>query len=164
MTGRATEASTTVEAAPVPGTVDDTLALRGALLGAWVGYTLGERVPLGFRLGAGALVGDVLDERTRGSFTASDGTTFSVGSIAERHPATFLFVAPEARVGWPIGRRFTLELGLAVPVFFGLHRPAWSTTHTFRAGSDGVGQFPADVLTGSVVAAIAPGIGARYDF
>ncbi len=164
VTSRATEAATTVEAAPVAGVVDDRLALRGAILGAWVGYTLGEQAPLTLRIGGGALLGDVLDERTNGAFAASDGTTFTAGPLAERHGATFAFVTPEARVGWPAGKHLVLSAGVAVPVLIGLRRPAWSTTHTFRAGSDGAGQFAADALTGAVLVAIAPGIGARYDF
>jgi PEGA domain len=160
---RATNVTTTLVVGPAPGTVDDRLALRGALLGAWVGYTLGERVPLHFRVGAGALAGGLLDERTNGAFTASDGTMFSTGPLIERHTAVFFYVTPEARVGWPVGKHVVLQAGLAVPVLIGLRLPAWDMTHTFRAGS-GVGQFAADSLAGPVVVAIDPEIGARYDF
>jgi hypothetical protein len=144
------------------GTVDDRLALGGALLGAWAGYTLG---PAEFRVAAGALAGDVLDERTNGSFTAAkDSTSFSPGALLERHTAVFLYLTPEARIGWQAGRHVLLTFGVSVPVLVGVQRPAWATWHVFHAGSDGIGNFGADKLTGSVVATIAPGIGARYDF
>jgi hypothetical protein len=76
----------------------------------------------------------------------------------------FLYLTPEARIGWQAGRHVLLSFGVSVPVLIGLHRPVWTPTHTFGAGSDGIGQFAADKLTGSLVAVIAPGIGARYDF
>jgi hypothetical protein len=163
VTGLSTQVSTH---APDPdkGTIDDRLALRGALVGGWLGLTLGERVPVHLRVGAGALLGDVFDERTGGVFQASDRTPFSPEPLAERLAASFVYVSPEARLGWPVGRHFVLEVGLAVPVLAGLHRPAWNPTQTFRAGSDGVGNFGHDALTGPVVVAIAPGASARYDF
>jgi hypothetical protein len=154
----------TLAVEPDRGTVDDRLALGGMLLGGWGGFTLNEPLPLEFRLGVGALAGVVLDERTNGAFIASNGTPFSPGPLVEKHTAVFLYLTPEARLGWPVGRHVRLYAGLAVPVLVGLHRPEWKPTHTFYAGSDGIGQFRDDKLTGSVVAVIAPGIGARYDF
>src|SRR5262249_3892260 len=137
---------------------------RGGLVGAWLGYALGERGPVHLRLGAGALLGEIFDERAPGAFTVNDDATFSSPPLAERHAAKFFYGTPEAQVSWPGNRHVLLQAGVAVPVLVALRRPAWDATHTFRAGNNGLGQFAADKLIGPVLFAIAPGMGARYDF
>jgi hypothetical protein len=159
----------TTPMAQVSGTVDDQLALRGGLAGAWVGYTLGERLPLHLRLGAGVLAGDFLDERSSGAFAGtlkpSDmPLSFSTPHLASRYTAVFLYATPEARVGWPIGRHVVLQAAVAVPVLIGLVVPTWDVTQSFRTRSVVSGQFLGEALIGRVVVAIAPGLGARYDF
>jgi hypothetical protein len=166
VSARSTTVDTTLGPSSIPGFVDDQLALRGALVGAWAGYTLGERVPLHFRLGAGALVGDLLDERAKGSFPTSH-ETLRPAPLGARFTASFLCVTPEVRVGWAIGRHVVLQAGVAVPVLIGLRVPRWDRTQSFRTGSGVAGQFapnPPDALAGRVVPAIDPGLGARYDF
>ncbi|WP_437308228.1 PEGA domain-containing protein [Sorangium sp. So ce388] len=146
-----------------PGTADDQLALRGATAGAWVGLTVGERFPLHLRLGAGALLGTVLDTRT-GEFEASDERVYRLRPALEQHDAAFFQVTPEVRAGFPLGRGVQLTAGVAVPVLFSLWQPRWVATHQVRAGGDGFGTFGDDTLVGAVVVALAPGIGARFDF
>src|SRR5262249_12000987 len=57
------------------GRLDEALRLSGFLLGATAGLHLGDRFPVLMRLGAGALIGSVHDER-QGSFTSSGGTGY----------------------------------------------------------------------------------------
>ncbi|WP_437757169.1 PEGA domain-containing protein [Sorangium sp. So ce1389] len=154
---------TPVGLAANPGTADDRLALRGGLAGAWVGLTVGERLPLHLRLGAGALLGTVLDTRT-GEFRASDERVYRLDPVMERRDVAFFHLTPEVRAGLPLGRGVQLTAGVAVPVLFSLWQPRWAATHEVRAGSDGFGTFGDDTLVGAVLVAFAPGIGARYDF
>ncbi|WP_437819070.1 PEGA domain-containing protein [Sorangium sp. So ce1078] len=161
----------TIEVTPVglppnQGTVDDRLALRGALLGGWLSFTLplSERVPLHFRLGAGAIAGALLDERTNGAFRASSGATYELAPFLQKHPALFFHVTPEVRIGLPAGRHVELSAGIAFPVLVDLEEPAWNATQALLAGEDGRGTFRAERLAGSVLLTIVPGIGARYEF
>ena len=145
--------------------MDDRLALHGGLVGAWIGYTLGERVPLHFRVDAGALVGSLLDERTNGRFTAQDGSHYDVGPFVQRQGVAFFYATPEVRVGLPLGGHLEIDAGIAVPVLVGLGRPTFDVRQPVHAGDDGIGAFTtADVLVGHVLFAVAPGIGACYDF
>ncbi|MGK4005500.1 PEGA domain-containing protein [Sorangium sp. So ce1036] len=153
---------------PNQGTVDDRLALRAALLGGWLGFTLplDERVPLHFRLGAGVLTGSLLDERTRGAFLSGGGAPYTLGPYVQKHPALFLHATPEVRISLPLARHIQLSAGIAFPVLVdvGHPRPAWDVTQAVPAGEDGRGSFPAERLAGPVLLTIAPGIGARYEF
>ncbi|AUX42052.1 uncharacterized protein SOCE26_034770 [Sorangium cellulosum] len=149
------------------GTVDDQLTLRGVMLGGWLGFTvpLGERFPLQFRVGAGALVGSLLDERSGGTFTASGGAPYDINTFTQKHPARFAYVTPEVRIGFPIGRRVQLNAGVALPVLIDLKGSVWDVAQVVPAGTDGRGSFPEkETLVGSVVLTVAPGIGVRYEF
>ncbi|WP_437737186.1 PEGA domain-containing protein [Sorangium sp. So ce1335] len=148
------------------GTVDDRLALRGALLGGWLGFTLplSERVPLHFRLGAGAIAGALLDQRTGGAFRASSGAPYELAPFLQDHPALFLHATPEVRVGLPVGRHVQLNAGIALPVLIDMKRAAWDTAQALPAGEDGRATFPAERLAGPVLLTVVPGIGARYEF
>jgi hypothetical protein len=157
-------AVTPVGLGPDIGIANDTLALRGALAGVWAGWTLGESIPVHLRFGAGGLFGSVLDSRT-GQFAASDGTRYSVGALTQTQSASFLYLAPEVRVGIPLGRHAEVTAGLEVPVLVAMDQPRWDASHSFSAGNDGrQGTFESDTLSGSVILNFAPGIGARYDF
>ncbi|MGK3982299.1 PEGA domain-containing protein [Sorangium sp. So ce136] len=163
--GRATEV-TPVGLPSNPGTVDDRLALRGALLGGWLGFTLplDERMPLHFRLGAGLIVGALLDERTNGAFRANGGAKYELAPFLQRHPARFFHATPEVRIGLPAGRHIELSAGIAFPVLVDLEEPAWNATQAVLAGKDGRATFPVERLAGPVLVTIVPGIGARYEF
>jgi hypothetical protein len=148
---------------PDAGLAADRLTLRGALLGGWIGYTVGERVVLRLRVGAGALVGVMRDGR-EGRFTSSKGTTFDLGPAVEARRAGFFHVTPEARVGLRLGGHVEVNAGVAALVLVGIQQPRWDTTHDLRAGRDGFASFGADALAGRVVVAVTPGLGTRYDF
>lgn len=148
---------------PDAGLAADRLTLRGGVLGAWLGYTLGERVVLRLRVGAGALFGVMRDGR-EGRFTSSSGSTFELGPVVEARRAGFFHVTPEARVGLRLGSHVEVSAGVAALVLVGIQQPRWDTTHDVRAGSDGFGSFGADALAGGVVVAVTPGLGTRYDF
>ncbi|WP_437288109.1 kelch repeat-containing protein [Sorangium sp. So ce406] len=156
---------------PLPestGTVDDALALGGLLAGGWAGLSLGERARLSMRLGAGALLGAVSDERS-GTFTSSSGLEFRIDPTAVRDATSFFVMTSEVRAGLRFGEHLELTAGLAAAVLVRLKEPVWTNP------SQGVygridkdrgyfGRFEQESLAGEVLVAIAPGIGARYTF
>jgi hypothetical protein len=165
VSGRATQI-TPVGLTPNLGEADDTLLLRGAVLGASGGVRLGQRFPLTLRLGAGVLLGAVRDHRT-GQFRTVDHLppqAYPV-DVSEARPATSLYVAPEIRVSLPLGKRFEVSAGLEALVLISLARPRWDPQGApVLAGRDGLARFAADALVGQAVLGIVPGLGARYEF
>lgn len=147
---------------PSGGTVTDTLAVRGLVVGATAGAHLGDRFPLTLRLGAGALVGSAEDART-GTFTSSTGTSYRVDAT-ETHGASFLWVEPQARLGVRIGEHLELSAGLGFAVLVRLGAPAWQNETPLVAGDDGLATFPADEAVGGAIVALLPGVGAAWAF
>ncbi|XXY44649.1 kelch repeat-containing protein [Sorangium sp. So ce269] len=156
---------------PLPestGTVDDALALSGLLAGGWAGLSLGERTRLSMRLGAGALLGAVRDERS-GTFTSSSQFEFRVDPTAARDAASFFVMTPEVRAGLRFGEHLELTAGVAAAVLVRLKEPVWTNPSQGVYGriddaSGYFGRFEEEPLAGEVLVAIAPGIGARYTF
>jgi hypothetical protein len=147
------------------GTIDNLSRMRGVLMGAWLGYTWGERAFLHLRLGAGALVGSMLYEYTNGSFPDIRGGTYSVGPLIQRHPFTYFYLTPEARVGLSLGRHAAIFAGIGVPVFLRVGQAVtWDSSQYYSAGGAGIATLPPIELMQAAWVAIAPGIGARYDF
>ncbi|MEZ4301027.1 MAG: PEGA domain-containing protein [Polyangiaceae bacterium] len=145
------------------GTGADTLGFRAWLLGGWLGMRIGTRFPMQLRMTVAALHGDLSDARTA-VFTSSTGKPYRVGTLVETYDASFVYVAPELRIGLPLGDRVELSAGLEVPVLVAIDRAVWDPTRAVVAGGDGQGTFAAESITGAVLVAVAPGVGARYDF
>ncbi|AUX33646.1 MULTISPECIES: PEGA domain-containing protein [Sorangium] len=146
--------------------VDDTTALRGALFGAWVGYSSGERLLLHARLGAGGLFGAVAGSRASARASTSGAPSF--GPLERSAAARFVYVAPEVRAGVRLARRVELTLGLAVPLLIAVPRPA-SSQRVFVDTAAGVDHaasawFPAEPLTAPLFPLFMPALSARYDF
>ncbi|MGK3982538.1 PEGA domain-containing protein [Sorangium sp. So ce136] len=144
------------------GLVDDALRLRGLVLGAWVGHALDMGLPIRLRLGAGGLFGSISDAR-RGEFAASNGERYWTGTHVQTQPARFVFVAPELRVGLPLGRHVELNAGLELSLLFAVSQPRWSAAGGVDAGPSGYGWFNDDVLVSGAFFLVAPTVGARFD-
>ena len=150
---------------PNTGTVDDALYLRGFRVGPSVGYrlgVLGDDLPITLRVGLGVFLGSVGDGRT-GSFTSSKGARYDV-SVSESATATYLYAAPEVRIGKKLGDHLELNAGVTVLVLAALERPQWSDQQPVLAGNDGLAKFGSQPTAGSFLLAAVPGIGARYAF
>src|SRR5205085_8683001 len=152
----------TLNLGPNSGTVDDSLYLRGFRVGPSVGYRFGEDLPMTLRLGLGVFLGSVGDART-GSFTSSASARYDV-SVSESANATYLYAAPEARIGKSFGDHFELNAGVTVLVLAALERPHWQDEQPVVAARDGLATFGSQSTVGAFVLAIVPGIGARYAF
>jgi hypothetical protein len=138
------------------GTVDDSVGVRGLLLGVAGGYRFGDRLSGFVGLGAGALLGSAHDERA-GSFHSSGGAAYAAGPIDDREAARFLFLAPEASIGIRLPAHLELSLGLRALALFTVTRPAWDASVTV-VGSDGLASWNAETLTGKAILVLVPAV------
>lgn len=149
--------------APQKGTADDDLRLSAFLGGANIFYHLGDQVPVLFRLGVGAMVGRMRDER-KGTFTAGNGTSFTTFPVADVQTAAYLYFDPEARVGIRLGKHSDLSLGVQVLMMLALSQPKWNDSIELGAGPDGIGTYKSEAMMGQFVFGVLPTVSYRYDF
>jgi PEGA domain len=141
--------------APIDGTADDALALRGLTLGGSVAYHTASALPLTFRLGAGVLLGEARDERTAQFPLGPTGAT-------ETTAARYGYVAPEVRVGLPLGEHAELLLGAQALVLVAITKPTWQDADNVVLGRDFL-SFGPGAMVGSMVVVVTPGVGLRYE-
>jgi hypothetical protein len=158
------------------GTATDTLLLSGFTLGGSAFYRRGNAWPVTLRVGVGVLLGSIHDART-GQFEAMKATnaadsTYSV-SASDTPLATFLYAAPEVRIGRRIGDHFELSVGVQAMLLAALNQAVWSDNGEIPlapqlAGStarhEGIGGFAPDPLVGSFLLVVAPSVGAHLEF
>jgi hypothetical protein len=152
---------------PNNGTANDDLRLSALTLGASAQY---HRVgtgdwPLTFRLGAGVLLGNTRDERS-GSFTNSLAESYSV-SLRESSPATYLYVAPDVRIGRALTKHLEINAGMEILLMTAIVQPTWKDKSEVLTGrtnrGDGLGIFGEQTMLGSALLFISPGVGLRYE-
>lgn len=166
ITGRSTQLTPYAQnglPAPQSGTVDDSLRMSSFLGGANIHYHLGEKVPVMFRLGVGAMVGRVRDER-KGTFKQTGGKSYNTFAVADVQTAAYMYFDPEAKVGIRLGKHSELSLGVQVLMLLALSQPKWNETIEVGAGADGIGRYKPDALLGQFVFGVVPTVSYRYDF
>ncbi|WP_437813381.1 kelch repeat-containing protein [Sorangium sp. So ce1078] len=150
------------------GEADDVLALSGFLAGGWAGLSLGDRHRFSVRLGAGALLGTVSDERS-GTFTSSSQMEFHVDPTVAQASARFFVMTPEVRGGLRLDDHLEVTAGVAAAVLVRLKEPVWTNPPEgvygrIDAKRGFFARFEQEPLVGEVLVAIAPKIGVRYTF
>ena len=132
-------------------------------------HALGGNVEAAFLSGVavkrnvlGVFLGSVGDART-GSFTSTTSTRYDV-SVSESANATYLYAAPEVRIGKKFGDHLELNAGLTVLVLAALKRPEWTDQQSIVAARDGLATFGQQSTAGGVILSAVPGIGLRYAF
>lgn len=146
----------------VRGTFSDRLSLRGLLVGASAHLHRGETLPLTLRLGVGALLGNAIDRRS-GELVAPSGPV-PVATARTDADAAYLYVAPEIRLGYRIGKRFEVSAGADVMLMVALKAPRWDTSNAVVAGDQGLATYRDETFFGSTLLLVNPGLGARFDF
>ncbi len=115
-----------------------------------------------FRLGVGAMVGQLRDERS-GAFTA--GTTeVKALPVVDFPMATSIYIDPEIRVGLRLGNHVDLSAGVQALMLVAIKQPTWNDKIELDAGPGGIGGYKADPLMGQFVLMLAPTVSFRYDF
>jgi hypothetical protein len=144
--------------------VDDDLALGGLRLGPEGQYDTGGEWPVTVRLGLGLFVGSASDART-GSAADSTRTSFTIDT-RQSSGATYLYLAPELRLGRRLGESLEVNLGVELLVMGALRTPKWDDSKEVPVGRDGIGVFVprGQQMTGGIILGALPGIGAKLAF
>jgi hypothetical protein len=154
---------------PLSVDVDDTIDLRALRVGAFVGFSLGERALISFRLGAGALLGSISDHRSSAP-ESRDTSPALIGSTSEARAVRGLYLLPEVRAGFAVNAHFTLQACLGLLTVVSFSPAVWDERGehpaVIRDGSGRVafGIFTPDTYGDRVLLSISPGIGVRHDF
>jgi hypothetical protein len=151
--------------APQQATANDALRLSSFMGGAAVSFRLGEDIPILFRVGMGALVGQIRDERTKGKLVQTVGVdAYPMRDASSLVLAIYGYVAPEVRVGYRFKKHFVVSGGVQALVLVSPSKPTWDNKHDLPAGVHGFGHYPSEELMGTFVLALAPSASFRYDF
>jgi hypothetical protein len=156
-----------------PGTFDDDLRLSALRIGASAFFHSGEVWPLTFRVGAGAFIGSMRDERT-GTFTNSLGDTYPV-LVTESDLAVFAYATPEIRIGRRFLDHFEVSIGVEAFVLVSIQQPKFPSINLVPTGvgpanspqaqGDGQGTVSGgETIAGTLVIAATPSLALRYDF
>ncbi len=156
------------------GTATDHLKLSGLMLGPSAQFQHGEKFPFVVRLGVGALVGSLQDERSGTATTIArtvagnnvPAQTYSF-DVSESPKASYLYIAPEVRTGIRLGDHVELSAGVRVLVLVALSQPKWGDENPVTPGGQfAVGQlrFGSQAVGSSTVFLVSPGGALRYDF
>lgn len=152
--------------APLDGVANDDLRLRGFLVGITGSMRVGEEFPVRMRLGAGALIGSVRDQR-RGIFTLRDGSSFDAPELVAEASTAMVYVDPEVTIGMKIGDRLELGAGLQALILFPALAPTWADdteTPAFDAGGDGQARYRGDLTMTGPMVHFVPTLSARTSF
>lgn len=165
VTGRASSIAPKLK--PVnPGTLEDALRLSGLTVGVTGGWhSRGSFPVVTLRLGAGALIGSMKDDR-HGAFTSSAGTAYQE-DVSDAPKATYFYLAPEVRVGVRLIDRFELSLGAQGVVLLALSKPVTNTRFETDVPNDGRVTFgfqQDEVVAGGAMFLIVPNLALRADF
>ena len=147
------------------GTSADTLRLSAALVGVTAGMHLGDRFPVHFRLGAGALIGSARNVRD-GAFTTRAGSSYDAPALQSQATAAFVYVDPEATVGFRLGSHAEIGIGAQALILIAASSPTWGdgSKSAIVAGSDGLSKYPSDDKLLGTTVVFVPGAKARFDF
>lgn len=149
------------------GMAADGFFLSGFTLGPAIRFRPMSEHDLAVRLGAGAVIATLLDERT-GTFQTAVRPRRPVSASyrvdeSQTPPSEWGYVSLGAEIGLPVSTRIRLHAGIAATLLLALNRPRWNAD-TFFDGGDGPSAFGSDALAGRVVLVIVPGVGATYAF
>ena len=151
------------------GTLNDHIRASSLTLGGAIFFHHGEAWPVLLRLGLGVALASLGDART-GTFTNSAGESYAV-DVKETPSTTFLYAAPELRLGRRLGEHFEISLGVEAMLLAATKVPRWTDASPVltappsgAARGDGFARFGSSSLTSAIVVVVTPGVGLTYSF
>ena len=145
------------------GSATDHLSLKGLLVGASAHLHRGDVMPLLFRVSAGVFLADAADRRD-GSFAQSNAPALAVATRRSTDHGSYLYLAPEVRVGWRVAEHIELTAGADITLMVALSAPRWDPSDGVVYGNQGLATYPSETLAGSAFLLFDPNIGARFEF
>lgn len=146
------------------GTASDTLSMRGLLVGGSAHLHKGEKFTWLARIGVGVMLGNGSDRRSGEGFSQPGGPAVTVETTKTSTDVSYLYVAPEARVGYRIGKRAEIAVGAEVAVMVALKQARWDPQKAVVVGSQGLATYRDESLFGSTLLLVSPGITGRFEF
>jgi hypothetical protein len=150
------------------GRVRDDVALRGPVIGGFVGFKRGGAFAVSGRLGFGALLGFYSVDRT-GYFTTPRGSPYTTVALQESGFAAAPYIEPEVRVHARLTSALSLEAGVSAMGLFSLDANAQWRDKTLvpagdRASSEyrengGITRYGQQSVLGGVLFLITPSVG-----
>lgn len=161
---------------PNQGQAFDDLRLRAALLGvAAEVHRGGERFAYTGRVGAGILLGGMMDTRS-GSFRnpeVSPPLPYNVGPVRETSDARYAYLAPTVEGFYRVSQKLELGLGLSAFIGLALSKPVWTDETQVVAGRcDAAARYPQclggasfgrQALAGNTLFLLLPQLIGRYE-
>ena len=149
---------------PDGGEATDSYRLSAFMGGVNIGYHFAGDIPVALRLGAGALVGQLRDERV-GAFLAQNGSSpIDTSPVVDFQRATYFYLDPQLRVGFRFEEHFELSAFVQALLLIGIEKPRWNSETELAAGADGIATYPDEELMGTFVIAAVPGLNLRADY
>ena len=145
------------------GQASDHLSLKGLLLGAAAHLHRGDTLPLLFRVSAGVFLADAADRRN-GSFAQPNSPALDVATRRSTNTGSYLYIAPEFRVGWRVADHVELTAGADLTLMVALSAPRWEPNDGVVFGNQGLATYPAETLSGWAILLLDPNIGVRFEF
>lgn len=147
------------------GSATDDLRLRGILAGAHAAYRYGDKFPLRFRLGAGALIAEARSVRS-GTFATRANGNYSAPELESNQTTPFVYIAPEASVGFKIVDQFELGAGVQGLILVAPDAPTWAGDEnpSVNAPGDGLSSYTGDETTMGTMVFVVPMVSARASF
>jgi hypothetical protein len=146
------------------GTASDTLSLRGLLVGASAHLHKGEKITYLARIGLGAMLGQASDRRSGDGYAQPGGPPVAVDATRTTTDVSYLFAAPELRLGYRIGKVVEIAVGAELAVMVALKEPRWDPSKSVVVGSQGLATYRDETLFGSTLLLVNPGITGRFEF
>jgi hypothetical protein len=145
--------------AAIQGHADDSLAMRGAILGA--ALSVRPELPADplVRLRLGSFLGTMTDTRT--SFTSQDGD-WQLGPTTMHRFAAYAYASLTAELGFRPLPRWRVGIGFDVTAMAAVLKPAWDPSLEFRS-PDGVTHFEDEDIAGKWIFLLTPMATLGYD-
>lgn len=160
------------------GVADDTLFLRGPLIGGSVSVQKGSTFVFMGRLGAGVYIGAWKDTRS-GKYQTERGFQYAIpttpGTVAAASGISVApYINPEVRLGYRISKTWIVDLGLQAMMLFGMQTARWpdGTQSSYSIACDrtqgldcpGQVSIQRESLFSSTIFALIPFVGGRAEF
>jgi hypothetical protein len=110
------------------------------------------------------MIGNAGDKRTGTGFAQAGAPPVDIAATKTTADALYLYVAPEARIGYRLGRTVEIAAGVEFALMVALKEARWDPNKAVVVGNQGLATYPDAALFGSTLILLNPGVTARFEF